>query len=104
MSRVHPNDFDAVRMLINDIQDLESRAHRLMMIETGHFLNAAKNKAGWELSEQMASKQFADSLGRAAAKLRDRETVSIPSPPRDTRPDWKQDKDETSLLPRGAGK
>jgi hypothetical protein len=33
-----------------------------------------------------------------------REGLAITSPPRDTRPDWKQDKDETSLLPRGAGK
>lgn len=55
MSRVDPDDFDAVRTLINDIQALENRAHRLMMIETGHALNAAKNKAGWELSEQMTN-------------------------------------------------
>jgi hypothetical protein len=32
------------------------------------------------------------------------QAVAITSPPRDTRPDWKQDKDETSLLPREAGK
>lgn len=55
MSRVHPKDFDAVHQLIGDIQDLENRSHRLMMVETAHSLNAAKNKAGWELAEQIGS-------------------------------------------------
>jgi hypothetical protein len=53
MSRVHPKDFDAVRVLINDIQDLESRAHRLMMTGAAQSLNNAKNAAGWELAEQI---------------------------------------------------
>jgi hypothetical protein len=44
--------FDAVRLLINDIQELESRAHHLKMLRTAHALNAAKNAAGWELAEQ----------------------------------------------------
>jgi hypothetical protein len=52
-TRVHPKDFDAVRALINDIQALESRSHRLMMIDTAHVLNKAKNTAGWELEGQM---------------------------------------------------
>lgn len=37
-------------MLIDDIQALESRAHRLGMTVTGHALNNAKNAAGWELA------------------------------------------------------
>lgn len=53
-TRVHPKDFDAVRLLINDIQALEDRAHRLKMIDTGHTLNKAKNTAGWELEGQMS--------------------------------------------------
>jgi hypothetical protein len=71
MSRVHSKDFEAVRVLINDIQALESRAHRLRMTLTGHALNDAKNRAGWELADQMAGKQFADSLQRTAAGMRD---------------------------------
>lgn len=70
MSRVHPDDLEAVRMLINDIQALENRAHRLRMTLAGHALNEAKNKAGWELAEQMAKKDFANSLKRAAAEMR----------------------------------
>lgn len=54
MTRVHPKDFNACKALINEIQVLESRAHRLKMIETGHALNAAKNKAGWELEGQVS--------------------------------------------------
>jgi hypothetical protein len=40
-------------MLINNIQDLESRAHRLMMTGAAQALNSAKNAAGWELAEQI---------------------------------------------------
>lgn len=53
-TRVHPKDFDAVRAFINDIQSLESRAHRLKMVEAAHALNEAKNKAGWEFEGQMS--------------------------------------------------
>lgn len=53
-ARVYPKDFDAVRILINDLQTLENRAHRLMMIDTAHVLNKAKNTAGWELEGQMS--------------------------------------------------
>lgn len=58
-TRVHPSDFPAVKNFILDIQALESRAHRLGMVETAHALNAAKNKAGWELAGQIetASKE-----------------------------------------------
>jgi hypothetical protein len=52
MSVIHPDDFAAAQMLINDIQALESRAHRLKMLRAAHALNAAKNAAGWELAEQ----------------------------------------------------
>lgn len=55
MSRVNPKDFDAARRLINDIQDLESRAHRLMMTGTAQALNSAKNAAGWELADQIGA-------------------------------------------------
>lgn len=54
MGRVHPKNFEACKVLINDIQALENRAHRLMMIDTGHVLNKAKNTAGWELEGQIS--------------------------------------------------
>lgn len=50
--RVHPLDFNAVDLLILDIQSLESRAHRLKMTKAAQALNTAKNAAGWELAEQ----------------------------------------------------
>lgn len=53
MSRVSPLDFTAVRALINDIQFLEDRAHRLKMLKAANALNTAKNAAGWELAEQL---------------------------------------------------
>ena len=53
MGRVNPDDFNACKLLINDIQALESRAYRLNMIETAHALNKAKNTAGWELESQI---------------------------------------------------
>lgn len=45
-----PKDRDAARLLLNDVQALESRAHRLGMTITGHALNNAKNAAGWEMA------------------------------------------------------
>jgi hypothetical protein len=51
---------------------------------------------------RLTSQNTAERLPSSDAAILGGETVS--SPPRDTRPDWKQDKDETSLLPRGAGK
>jgi len=35
--------------LIQEIQDIESRAHSLGMHVTGHALNRAKNALGWEI-------------------------------------------------------
>ena len=55
VSRVHPDDFDAVRLLINDIQLLESRCHWLGMIQTAHAMNAAKNEAGWEFERHLVA-------------------------------------------------
>lgn len=52
-ARVHHADVAAVHVLIGELQSLESRAHRLKMTETAQALNAAKNKAGWELAEQL---------------------------------------------------
>lgn len=57
LSRVSPLDFPAARALINDIQFLEDRAHRLKMTKAAHALNSAKNAAGWELAEQTESAQ-----------------------------------------------
>lgn len=64
MPRVDPKDWDAVRILIGDIQALESRAHRLKMIETAHSLNAAKNKAGWEFEGQISDQLDKHGAGR----------------------------------------
>lgn len=50
---IHPKDYEACRMLINDIEALEHRAHRLGMLKTAHVLNSTKNKCGWELAEAM---------------------------------------------------
>ena len=50
---IHPADYDACRMLILDLQALQSRAHRIGMVLTAHALNEAMNKAGWELAEDM---------------------------------------------------
>lgn len=36
--------------LVQEIQELESRAHRLGMTITGHALNNAKNACGWEMA------------------------------------------------------
>lgn len=47
---VSPKDHAAVTMLVNDIQALESRAHRLGLSYTARGLNRAKNAAGWELA------------------------------------------------------
>lgn len=52
-ARIHPNDIAAINLLIADIQALESRAHRLMMVGAALALNKAKNRAGWELAEQI---------------------------------------------------
>lgn len=56
-NRVHACDFDACRMLILDIQALESRSHRLKMTGAAQALNQAKNAAGWELAEQIGRAQ-----------------------------------------------
>lgn len=54
---IHPDDFDACRTLINDIQALETRAHRLKAHTTGHALNSAKNTIGWELARAVEREQ-----------------------------------------------
>ena len=51
--RIHIDDVKAIKLLIDDIQALENRAHRLKMFEAAHALNAAKNKTGWELANQL---------------------------------------------------
>lgn len=38
------------RILLEDIQLLETRAHHLGLTVTGHALNNAKNAAGWEMA------------------------------------------------------
>lgn len=53
--QVDPRDFHAIHLLIGDIQALENRAHRLKMLKAAHALNEAKNKAGWELAEQIGA-------------------------------------------------
>lgn len=36
--------------IINELQSLESRAHKAGLHVTGHAINNAKNAAGWELA------------------------------------------------------
>ncbi len=48
--------------MIQEIQELESRAHDLGMHVTAHALNRAKNALGWEISgnvEQAGKASFA---------------------------------------------
>lgn len=59
---VHKDDLEACRLLINDIQALESRAHRLKVYVAAHALNRAKNALGWEMAgniEQAGKASFA---------------------------------------------
>lgn len=59
---VNSKDLEACRLLVNDIQALESRCHRLGVHITGHALNRAKNALGWEMAgnaEQAAKAGYA---------------------------------------------
>lgn len=67
-TRVHPLDFPAAQNFILEIQASQTRAHRLGMIETAHALNAAMNKAGWELAAQIEQHNKAHSSGQGAEK------------------------------------
>lgn len=40
----------AMQNMIQEIQELESRAHGLGIHVTGHALNRAKNALGWEIA------------------------------------------------------
>lgn len=48
--RVTGDASPAMSALVQDIQELESRAHCLHMYITAHGLNRAKNAAGWEMA------------------------------------------------------
>jgi hypothetical protein len=47
-------DTDSRSALVNEIQRLETLAHKLGCHVTGHALNKAKNTLGWELAGNVA--------------------------------------------------
>ena len=51
--------------LLQDLQEIESRAHHLGLHVTAHALNRAKNACGWELAgdTEMAEKASRDERG-----------------------------------------
>lgn len=55
------------RQLINEIQDLEHRAHSIGLHVTARALNNAKNAAGWEIAGDVLA------AGKAARGVRPRE-------------------------------
>lgn len=61
---LHPSDTDAARLLVLDIQAMQSRAHRLGLPITARALNNAMNASGWE--------QAGDFLQAAKAAVADR--------------------------------
>lgn len=62
---IDPKDMDACRILVNDIQALESRAHRLGLQVAGHTLNRAKNAVGWEMAGDVVQAGLAANSTRA---------------------------------------
>ena len=63
---INPKDMEACRLLVGDIQALESRAHRLGVHVSAHALNRAKNALGWEMAGDI------DQAGKASFALAER--------------------------------
>lgn len=60
---MNPKDLEVCRLLLGDIQALESRCHRLGVHVTAHAMNRAKNALGWEMAgdiEQAGKAAFAE--------------------------------------------
>ena len=62
-----PTMTDFARFL-GEIENAEQRAHQLGLIATAHLLHQAKNKAGWEIADDLGkrSKRAGIQLGGPA--------------------------------------